>query len=117
MVDTHGTNEHEFDNSPDFQAGIDIHIHHNDFAYDSTIMALLGIRGIPVNTAIIEDNCVARTDSQWVVQSIMIAYASPQAGMSCYEKSGHWLCSAPQYSAFDNIIVRNNLMGTATGCR
>jgi hypothetical protein len=117
VVDMHGTNEHEFDNSPDFQAGIDIHIHHNDFAYDSTIMALIGIRGIPANTAIIEDNCVARTDSLWVVQSIMISYASPQAGMSCYEKSGHWLCSYPKYSAFDNIIVRDNLMGTATGCR
>ncbi len=117
VVDMHGTNEHEFDNSPDFQAGIDIHIHHNDFEYDSTTMALIGIRGIPVNTAIIEDNCVARTDSLWVVQSIMIAYSSAQSGMSCYEKSGHWLCSNPIYSAFDNIIVRNNLMGTATGCR
>jgi len=118
LVDMHGVNEHTFDNDPSFQAGIDIHIHHNDFQYAAPVGSLVEIRGIPANEAIIEHNCVAQTDFNWVRQSIMVAYSSPQAGQSCYGKSDRWLCNVPKYGAdLQNIRVGKNIMGIATGCR
>lgn len=117
LIDMHGVNERLLDNST-HQAGVDIHIHHNDIEYRSTGVAVVGIRGVPKYPAIIEDNCVARTDSTWVQQWDMTAYASPQSGMSCYEKRGVWLCHIPVWgTAMKNIVVRDNSMGTATGCR
>jgi hypothetical protein len=117
LVDMHGVNEHLLDNST-HQAGVDIHIHHNDFEYADNVISFIDIRGIPLNTAIIEDNCVSRTDVAWVRQSDMSAYPSNQPGLVCYEKSSTWLCHTPTFgSNMTNIVVRNNQMGAPTGCR
>ncbi|MCA9670577.1 MAG: right-handed parallel beta-helix repeat-containing protein [Myxococcales bacterium] len=117
VVDMHGVNEHTLDNSTK-QAGVLIHVHNNDFEYRGHGMAFVGIRGVPAQVAIIENNCVAITSSSWVTQAIMTVYPSPVSGMSCYEKSGKWLCHTPRSgSALQNIVVRGNRLGQPQGCR
>jgi len=117
LVDMHGVNEHTLDNSTQ-QAGVLIHVHNNDFEYVGEGHPIIGIRGIPAQAAVIENNCLATTSWQWITQSLMYAYPAPKSGMACYQKASTWLCHTPRYgSAMQGITVRNNQMGRAKGCR
>jgi Right handed beta helix region len=117
LVDMHGVNEHTLDNSTQ-QAGVLIHVHNNDFEYVGAGHPIIGIRGIPAQLAVIENNCLASTRWTWITQSLMYAYPAPKSGMSCYQKASTWLCHTPRYgSAIQGITVRSNQLGRATGCR
>lgn len=117
LVDMHGVNEHTLDNSTQ-QAGVLLHVHNNDFEYRGEGHPIIGIRGIPTQLAVIENNCLATTSWQWITQSLMYAYAAPKSGMACYQKADTWLCHTPKYgSAMQGITVRGNHLGQATGCR
>jgi hypothetical protein len=91
VVDMHGVNESTLDNSTQ-QAGVKIHVHNNDFEYRGAGHPIIGIRGVPSQFAVIENNCLATSSWRWITQSIMVAYATPQSGMSCYQKASTWLC-------------------------
>lgn len=118
VIDMHGVNEHKLDNSS-MQAGVFIHIHNNDFEHRGSLQQpLVGIRGIPADKALIEQNCVGRTDGRWVGQYVMTASPTPIPGYNCYEKAGVQLCHKPAYGAdMRNIVVGYNRMGVASGCR
>jgi hypothetical protein len=117
LVDMHGVNESKLDNSTQ-QAGVLLHVHNNDFEYVGAGHPIIGIRGLPAQLAVVENNCLATTSWRWITQSLMYACPAPKSGMSCYQKAGTWLCHTPRYgSAIQKITVRGNHLGRAKGCR